>query len=315
MTVPGLASAVLAGFLSFISPCVLPLIPAYLSFISGSTAAELSAGGAKKRKVFRTSLAFVCGFTAAFTVLGVVLSGAARLAGEALVWIGVVGGVLVVLLGLNLMFNFLRFLDGDSRLIARFSGKKTTSLAGAFLLGLAFAAGWSPCIGPILASILLFAAKEGNVLRAALLLLAYSSGFALPFLAAGLFFDRLKPLIAFFSRNGKTVRIVSGTVLVVLGVAMAAGSLGSISAFAYRLGWGLQSFVDARGGIARLIGALIWIAAGALAAAPALPPRRSRLSGPRLAFMAVCALFAALEAAGFFSSLGLVAAWLGFTGI
>ena len=314
MTAPGLPSAALAGLLSFISPCVLPLLPAYLSFISGATSAELSAGGSRK-KVFAASLAFSLGFTAAFTFLGIIFSGAARLAGGSMVWIGFAGGVIVVLLGINLILDLFGFLNIDSRLILKFTGRKVAGPAGAFLLGLAFAAGWSPCIGPILASILLFAGKEGNAAKATLLLLAYSGGFALPFLASGLFFERLKPFLSFFSRHGKTVRIVSGIVLVVFGAAMAAGSLGSISASAYRLGHGLAYFVDAEQGLSKLAGVLLWTGAGVLGAAPALSRRRLRLSIPRAVFILLCASAAILEAAGIFSTLGLMASWLGFSGI
>ena len=314
MTTPGILSALLAGLLSFISPCVLPLIPAYLSFISGSTASELRSGGSR-RKVFMSSLAFSGGFTTAFTVLGIVFSGAARLVGSASVWLGTAGGLVVVILGLNVIFDFLRFLDRDSRLIARLSGSRTPGSLGAFLLGLAFAAGWSPCIGPILASILLYAGREGKILSAAALLLAYSIGFALPFLASGLFFDRLKPLMALVSRNGRNVRIVSGIVLVALGAAMAAGSLGSLSSFAYSLGRELRKFVDVHAGLSRLAGALAWTAMAALAALPALPPRRLRLPKARLGLALACAVLALLEAAGLFSILGIVAAWLGFSGI
>jgi cytochrome c-type biogenesis protein len=314
MTLPGILGAALAGFLSFISPCVLPLIPAYLSFISGSTALELRSGSSKK-KVFASSLAFAGGFTAAFTVLGIVFSGAARLLGGASIWLGTIGGIVVIFLGLNMVFDFLSFLDRDSRLIARFTGGKTHGPAGAFFLGLAFAAGWSPCIGPILASILLYAGREGNALRAALLLLAYSAGFALPFLAAGLFFDRLKPLMAFLARKGGTVRIVSGIILVALGGVMAAGSLGSLTSLAYRLGDGLRSFVEDRAGVSTLVGVLVWTVLAAFVALPALPPRRARLSALRLGIIIVALVLAVMEATGLVSTLGFVASWLGFSGI
>ena len=314
MTAPDLLSAAAAGFLSFISPCVLPLVPAYLSFISGSTVSELRTGGSRL-KVFAASLAFSGGFTTAFTILGIVFSGAARLVGGASIWLGTVGGIVVAILGFNMIFDFFRFLDRDSRLITRFTGKSFRSPAGAFLLGIAFAAGWSPCIGPILASILLFAGKEGKALHAAVLLLAYSTGFALPFLAAGLFFDRLKPLMTLLARKGRTIRIVSGIVLATLGAAMAMGSLGSISSLAYRLGHLLRLFVDTHGTLSRLAGSLIWAASAFLAALPALPPRRLRLSALRLATVLACSILVILDATGMMSTLGLLASWLGFSGI
>ena len=109
MTAPDLLSAAAAGFLSFISPCVLPLVPAYLSFISGSTVSELRTGGSRL-KVFAASLAFSGGFTTAFTILGIVFSGAARLVGGASIWLGTVGGIVVAILGFNMIFDFFRFL-------------------------------------------------------------------------------------------------------------------------------------------------------------------------------------------------------------
>lgn len=314
MTAPDLLSAGLAGLLSFASPCVLPLVPAYLSFVSGSTAAELSAGSTR-RKVFRSSLAFSLGFTAAFTVLGILLSGATRLVGGASEWLGIASGALIVLLGLNMIFDFLKFLSKEGRLVSKFTGKKIGGPIGAFALGLAFAAGWSPCVGPILASILLFAGKEGNYLRAALLLLSYSLGFALPFLASGLFFDRLKPALSFLTRKGDLVRVVSGLVLVVFGLAMALGSLGSFSGALYRLAAGMVDFDARYRDFAILIGVALWLGAATLAAAPALPPRRAKLPPVRLAFALVFAGAAALEALGLFSTLRVLSSWLGFTGI
>lgn len=324
MNLPGIFSAGLAGLLSFISPCVLPLIPAYLSFISGASVAELGSGSARSR-VFVRSLAFSVGFTLAFTILGIAFSGGAMFVGrgQASLYIGIAGGILVILLGLNLIFDFVKFLNIDARFIAKFSGKKNSGIPGAILLGFAFAAGWSPCIGPILGSILLFAGREGNIPRAALLLLSYSLGLALPFLATGLFFDRLKPLLAFFTRRGKEVRIISGLVLIAFGIAMAAGSLGSVSALAAKAGYGLEAFVEARPGAAKTIGASLWASIGvAFAAFCVVALRRARKNGARLAQSSLVAAALSLtafalaiaEAVGAFSTLALIAAWLTFTG-
>ena len=324
MNLPGIFSAGLAGLLSFISPCVLPLIPAYLSFISGASVAELGSGKARSR-VFARSLAFSAGFTLAFTILGIVFSGGAMFVGrsQASLYVGIVGGILVILLGLNLIFDFIKFLNVDARFIAKFSGKKNSGIPGAILLGFAFAAGWSPCIGPILGSILLYAGREGNIPRAALLLLSYSMGLALPFLATGLFFDRLKPLLAFLAKRGKEVRFISGVVLIIFGIAMAAGSLGSVSALAARAGYGLEAFVATSPGTATIIGAALWVSIGAtFATFYALALSRARKSGSRLAgpsFVAAGLTLAGFalaiaEAAGIFSTLTILAGWLTFAG-
>jgi cytochrome c-type biogenesis protein len=148
--------------------------------------------------------------------------------------VGIAGGILVILFGLNMIFDLIKPLGRDTRLLGRFSGRKTAGNLGALALGLAFAAGWSPCIGPILSSILIYASRQENIPKAAGLMLAYSAGFALPFLAAGLFFDRVRPMLAFFSRHGKIVRYVSGTILIFFGAAMATGSLTALTAFLSR---------------------------------------------------------------------------------
>lgn len=319
MNAPGLLSALAAGVLSFLSPCVLPLIPAYLSFISGATASELSARSTRAR-VFLRSLAFSAGFTLAFTILGIVFSGGAMFVGRgsASKYIGIAGGILVVLLGLNLLFDFIKLLDIDARLIGKFSGKKAHGSLSAALLGFAFAAGWSPCIGPILASILLFAGREGNILRAAALLFSYSLGFALPFLATGLFFEKLKPLLSFFTRHGKAVRSVSGIVLILFGIAMAAGSLGSLSSIASKAGYGIEAFVAKNGEAARLIGAGIW-AAVAIAFMMPSALRGKRGLAPKWGVAAIggglSAALAIAELLGGLSTLSLVASWLTYAGI
>lgn len=320
MNAPGILSAGLAGLLSFLSPCVLPLIPAYLSFISGATAAELSARRQRVR-VFARSLAFSAGFTLAFTVLGIAFSGGAMFVGRgsASKYIGIAGGILIIILGLNLLFDFIKMLDADTRLVGKFSGKRSGGMWGAALLGFAFAAGWSPCIGPILASILLFAGREGNIPRAAALLFSYSLGFALPFLATGLFFDRLKPLLSFFTKHGKTVRSISGVVLILFGIAMAAGSLGSLSSLSSKTGYTLEAFTEKEPFVVGLIGAGIWVALGSVIVFTwIVGKKRSRSTSPKV-FIAVCAVITfALVAAELlrgFSVLTIVAQWLTYAGI
>jgi cytochrome c-type biogenesis protein len=225
----GILAALAAGLLSFLSPCVLPLIPAYLAMISGYGVADIKAGSGRW-KTFARTLAFSAGFTLVFTVLSILLSGAAMLAGGLSRTIMIVAGLLVVILGLNLIFDFIKLLDLEARL-----GKirAPRGYAGAFLLGTAFAAGWSPCVGPILASILMLAAQGSSAAgsagaglgRSVLLLAAYSLGLALPFLAASLFLDRLTPLMTWFKRHGRGVLITSGIFLVALGALMALGKL------------------------------------------------------------------------------------------
>lgn len=323
MNAPDLATAALAGLLSFLSPCVLPLVPAYLSIISGTSAGELRSGGCRGR-VFIESIAFSLGFTLAFTLMGIAFSGGAMFVGgggrSRAFAIG--GGLVVILLGLNMMFGFARFLSRDSRLIIRIRERLGARRGGSFLLGLAFAAGWSPCIGPLLASILIFAGREGNLPRAALLLASYSLGFALPFLATGLFFDRLSPLLGFFRKRGQAVRIGSGIVLVVFGLVMALGSLGRISAWASATGYRILSFAELSPRIAKAWGLALWFSLSAVSILPALLARtraRTRASTqPRPAILVLAGVFAALgvaELSGLFMTFRVLARWLTFSGI
>lgn len=315
MNQPGIFSALAAGLLSFLSPCVLPLVPAYLSFISGTTAIELGSGKARA-KIFLRSLAFSGGFTAAFTLLGIIFSGGALFVGQSAsnAWIGTAGGIIVILLGLNMILDFLKALSRDTRILGKFTGVKIKGTPGAFILGLAFAAGWSPCIGPILASILLLAARQGSAVQAATLLVAYSAGFALPFLASGLFFDRLKPVISFLTRKGRTIRVISGFVLIVFGLVMAFGSLGAVSSLASRAGYGILAFQETNPAVSRLIGSAVWLS---LAAAATLSSARKKKKPGlgRVIFIILAAAAAALEAAGLLSLLGLLARWGTFTGV
>lgn len=225
----GLFSAFLGGLASFLSPCVLPLIPVYLSMVSGYSAAELREGGSRW-KVTARSLAFILGFTLLFSVFSLVFSSAAMLLGGSAKTVQLVSGLLIIVLGLNLAFDFIKILDREVKPeLGRKRGKGSQGYLGAFLLGIAFGAGWTPCVGPILSSILLVSAQSGRIGQAVFLLILYSLGLGLPFILAGLFMDRLKPLLDFFKRHGTAVRMVSGLLLAILGILMASGRLALIS--------------------------------------------------------------------------------------
>jgi cytochrome c-type biogenesis protein len=253
MSEVGVFAAAAAGLLSFLSPCVLPLIPGYLSFVSGYGLADIRSGTARSAVLKRTA-AFVAGFTIVFVALGMLFSGASFLLGGLSRTITTVAGAIVVLLGLNLIFDFLTLLDLEARFHSR---KAPVGYLGAVLVGVAFAAGWSPCVGPILASILLYASREGGAPRAAILLSAYSLGLALPFLAAALFFDRMSGLMAWFKRHARGVRIVTGILLVLLGASMVLGKLGALSGATARWGAALAGAAQGAPGFLRPIADII----------------------------------------------------------
>ncbi len=237
---PGMLAALGAGLLSFLSPCVLPLIPIYLSFISGESAAALKTGTVSRFFILRRSLFFVAGFTFIFVLLAIIFGGGMRFLGSsASLIINRAAGALVIILALNTLFDFIPFLRGE----ARFDAAKTGTPPGilkAFLLGMAFAAGWTPCIGPVLSGILVFAGQSGNIARAALLLTLYSAGLGIPFILAGLFLDKAQPVLNFFKKHGRAVKIVSGLLLLVFGLMILTGGLQNITVAFLKAGYALE---------------------------------------------------------------------------
>ncbi len=208
-----------AGFLSFLSPCVLPLLPSYLSFISGISLDELLAGKKSSRVRRLTiihSLMFILGFSIVFILLGASASLAGKILLKYQAWIARIGGAFIVLLGLQFtgVIN-LNFLQKERKFHFR---EKPIGYLGSSLVGVAFAAGWTPCIGPILASILFYASTANSMLSGIALLGVYSVGFALPFffLSLGLetFLERYKKL----KRHLRWVSIISGLFLIGVGI-------------------------------------------------------------------------------------------------
>jgi cytochrome c-type biogenesis protein len=210
-------AAFLAGIVSFLSPCVLPLVPGYVSLISGASVEELQA---KDRKLLNTvllhSLMFILGFTVVFVVLGAAATAVGQLAREykkQLTWIA---GAVIIIFGLHLTgIMKIKALYADKRLHAVKGGK---SPIGAFVVGFAFAFGWTPCLGPIISSILILAGSVEGKTRGILLLWVYSLGLAVPFLLTSVLIDRFLIFYSRFRRHLHTLEVISGVVMMVLGV-------------------------------------------------------------------------------------------------
>jgi cytochrome c-type biogenesis protein len=226
----GYTGAAVAGLLSFLSPCVLPLVPPYLCFLAGISMEELQeADGVPPgaaRRVFVRALAFVLGFATVFVALGASASAVGRLVADHLDVLSKIAGVLILLLGLHFLGVFrLALLYRE----LRFHGAaKPAGVAGAYVIGLAFAFGWTPCVGPVLAAILFVAAAEDTVLEGAALLGVYAMGIGLPFLLAALL---ARPFLGFmqrFRRHLHRVEQAMGALLVVTGVLFITGSVNDI---------------------------------------------------------------------------------------
>jgi len=227
-----------AGVLSFASPCVLPLIPAYLCFLGGASLDELTAeGGVDKqvqRRVFISAIAFVLGFSTVFVVLGATATAVSNLVAENINILSKIAGVIIVIFGLHYMGVFkIGFLNFEKRVHVE---SRPTSLIGAYIIGLAFAFGWTPCVGPILATILMVAASGDEVIYGMSLLTVYAAGIGLPFLLAAF---AVKPFMRFLGRFRKHMRKVElsiGALLMITGIAIFTGSLSDVS------NWILETF-------------------------------------------------------------------------
>ena len=307
-----------AGLLSFLSPCVLPLIPSFLSFIGGTSYRDLVEGRASRWGLFGQSLLFVLGFTVVFVALGLLFSSTVGLLGPAVQAVNLVAGGLVVLLGLNFIFNFWSLLSREKRLHL---SRRPAGGLGAVLLGVAFGAGWTPCVGPILASILVLAGSSGQAARGVLLLGTYSTGLGLPFLLAGLFFSRFSRQAERLKSHLNGIRIASGLFLVFVGLLILLGRLQRLNILFFRLAGGLQGWARDDPLSARLaLGALfllpaVWIGAGWLRSLSAARSGAAALLSWRLLFSALLLGTGLLGLAGLLDLSRLLTFWFTWQGI
>lgn len=223
----GILTAFLAGIVSFLSPCVLPLVPGYLSYIAGRSVDELTDGGRARARLatFGLSLSFSSGFSAVFIALGASATALGQLFQGYRTEADIIAGTIVALLGLHLIgvFRF-NWLQRDWRYTGSLTGGTPV---GAFVLGAAFAFGWTPCIGPILGAILTMSAATVSVGGGVALLSVYSLGLAVPFILAAAFTGYFLSRMRTFRRLGRPLQIAAGSILVLMGIAMMTGTLAS----------------------------------------------------------------------------------------
>jgi cytochrome c-type biogenesis protein len=230
----GLAIAFTAGLLSFLSPCVLPLIPSYVTFITGMSLDELTAGerSATRRAVLVHGVLFVLGFTLVFVILGASATFLGSLFAYASRWVERIGGILLVVFGLYLL-GLLR-VPGAAREWRVHLSDKPLGYLGTVAVGITFGAGWTPCIGPVLGGILTLAATRGSVADGIGLLLVYSLGLAIPFLLAALLLERFLGSVRRIGPWLPWVSRASGAMLLVVGVLLLTGSFTTMSSMLAR---------------------------------------------------------------------------------
>ncbi|MFN3546083.1 MAG: cytochrome c biogenesis CcdA family protein [Mesorhizobium sp.] len=225
-----LGGALLAGLLSFVSPCVLPIVPPYLAWLAGVSFDELKdtePGAAQRRRVVIAAIAFVLGFATVFIALGATASVVGKTIAQYFDTLSVIAGIIIIIMGLHFLGVFrIGMLYREARVqVAR----KPAGILGAYVIGLAFAFGWTPCVGPVLAAILFIAGSEGSAAQGALLLAAYSLGIGIPFVLAALFASRFLGWAARFKRHMHKVEMAMGALLVVTGILFITGQMSTIS--------------------------------------------------------------------------------------
>jgi cytochrome c-type biogenesis protein len=231
---PAMLVALFAGLISFLSPCVLPIVPPYLAYMSGVSIADLTSGQTPRNRALLPAVFFVLGLSTVFLFLGFTASAIGTLFLQYQDWFNTVAGLLVMIFGLHFL-GILRipFLMQEARIDA---GDRGGSAFGAYVLGLAFAFGWTPCIGPQLGAILSLAASEGSLVRGTMLLAVYAIGLGVPFLLVAAFLPRMTGAMGWMKRNMERIERIMGLLLWTIGLLMLTGGF---SAFSY---WLLETF-------------------------------------------------------------------------
>ena len=211
--------AFLEGIITFISPCLLPMLPVYVTYFAGGEER-------KQSKVIKNALGFVLGFTTVFVLMGALAGFFGELTKKYSAVINIVTGVIVIFFGLTFLGIFKLNLFKGSRL----ENKNNAGFFSAVLFGIVFSVGWTPCVGAFLGSALMLAASGGSTTRGILMLLAYSIGLGIPFLLSAVLIDRLKGAFTLIKRHYRIINIISGVILIIIGILMATGLFGKLLA-------------------------------------------------------------------------------------
>ena len=220
-------ASLLAGILTFISPCILPLIPVYITLVTGLSIEELD-NRKNLLSVFLSSICFVLGFTTVFVFLGLSVTIIGQFFLNNIDILRTVGGIIIIIFGLHLLGIF------KIKLLYKQFGwmdkiKRTSNYFTIYLIGCAFAFSWTPCVDPILASILIMAATQGTIAKGTFLLLIYSLGLAIPFILTALFVSKFLTLFNSLKKYYKVIEIVSGTLLILMGILVISGGFNKIT--------------------------------------------------------------------------------------
>ena len=208
----------LEGIITFISPCLLPMLPIYISYFAGG-------GERSTKKTLTGAIGFVVGFTVVFTLMGALAGTVGSFLKEHQTAVNIISGIVVIFFGLNFLGVFkLNLFRGSDRSV----DTSNMGFFSAMLFGIIFSLGWTPCVGAFLGSALMLASQQGSVLVGTLMLLAYSLGLGVPFILSAVLIDKLKSAFDWIKRNYKVINIVSGSLLILIGILMAAGTLGRL---------------------------------------------------------------------------------------
>ena len=312
-----------AGVISFLSPCILPIIPSFLSFLGGVSNADLVDRRTSRKAIFFKTLFFVAGFSTIFVALGAVFSSAGvMLAGAQTVMYRVAGAV-VVLFGLNAVFDFWKALNIERRFHLR---GRPNGLLGSALIGLAFGAGWTPCVGPILASVLFLAGTTETMTRGMALLAVYSLGLGTPFLLAGLFFSSFTKYAKRLRAHMHGIKLGSGIFLILLGALIFIGSLARLNAAFFTFAAALDRWRQRSPSGPGLIFGLLFLALSGLVAAlyarrignalrTASPSMRAFIFPVPLALLLILLSISILTFARVVDLPSLISVWLRFQGV
>jgi cytochrome c-type biogenesis protein len=339
-------TAFVAGLLSFVSPCVLPLLSSYLVFISGSRSTVIEAGEApeamretpklfsrKQLNVVASTLFFVLGFSVVFIVLSIIVYGFIIFLGGVNRILNIIAGGLIIALGLNILFNFIPFLKYDDKsascetctpehsiLAAKENSllhpsRRPKGFLGSFIVGVAFGAGWTPCVGAFLGSILLMASQSGQIALSAVYLAVYSAGLGVPFLIAAFFWHALIDHVYKIRRILPAIRIISGVFLVATGLLMAFGRFFLLNSFFQKNGYRLAQWAQGGSLSVRLIPALLFLLVAALPFIIRLIKRRKLLAPLPVICLVVLLFLAAANAAGIINCMDYLSRWFAYSGI